>query len=370
MERTILRALLVFRVLALVWMAALVATTIQTDSEANTAVVVTSLLVAVVWTVVAIAISLDEGRAKSTRFLVADGVVAIAIASSGIIAGSADPFFGGFPTAWLLHVAYARNLAWAEVAAGLLAGTQIAGFVVGSPSVASWTEAVGSVVIFFVVATVIGWGIQQLRRSEAHRREAQEELERERQARALVEARAELADRLHDSVLQTLTLVQRWADDPDQVRYLSRAEERNLRGMLREMTSEYEASSVAAALERACDEVEDHYQVKIRRVVSGDAAMEPGLEAMVLATREALVNAAKHSGASRIHLHVQMSPEGASVLVKDRGVGFDPESAPSNHRGLSDSIRRRIEEQGGRVRISSTPGEGTEVELEVGNPER
>ncbi len=185
----------------------------------------------------------------------------------------------------------------------------------------------------------------------------------ERAARIREQERAEVAAHLHDSVLQTLALIQKRAGDPREVAGLARRQERELRHWLQARPVACGDESVAVALERAAAEVEELHRVPIEVVTVGDRPIDGELEAMVQAAREAMTNAAKFAGAERVDLYVEVDPERVEVYVRDRGVGFDTEAIPPDRRGVRDSIIARMERHHGRAAVHSVPGEGTEVEL-------
>jgi signal transduction histidine kinase len=168
---------------------------------------------------------------------------------------------------------------------------------------------------------------------------------------------------VHDSVLQTLALIQRNASSPREVARLARGQERELRGLLYGPAST--SSHLAAALHRAAAEVEDAYGIVVEVVVVGDAGLDERLVALVAASREALVNAAKHSGTSSVSLYVEADPDRVVAFVRDRGRGFEPDGVAEDRQGIRNSIVGRIERFGGRVTVRSAPGEGTEVEIEM-----
>jgi signal transduction histidine kinase len=188
----------------------------------------------------------------------------------------------------------------------------------------------------------------------------------ERSARIREQERAEVAAHLHDSVLQTLALIQKRAGDPREVAGLARRQERELRSWLLARPDEAEQDTVAGALESAAAEVEELHRVPIEVVTVGDAPLNGGLEAVVQAAREAMTNAAKFAGSERVDLYAEVEAERVEVFVRDRGVGFDPETIPQDRRGVRDSIIARMERHGGRAAVRSSPGEGTEVELVMG----
>ena len=186
----------------------------------------------------------------------------------------------------------------------------------------------------------------------------------ERSERIRSQERAELAAHLHDSVLQTLALMQKQAGDPRQVASLARRQERELRSWLSGRPSTAEAPrAVAAALEAVAEEVEREYGATVEVVAVGDRELDPAGEALVAAAREAMVNAAKFGEGSPVAVYAEASGERTSVFVRDRGPGFDPAAVPADRRGVRESIVGRMERHGGRARVKSSAGGGTEVEL-------
>jgi signal transduction histidine kinase len=190
-------------------------------------------------------------------------------------------------------------------------------------------------------------------------------LAEERAARVRSQERAELAAHLHDSVLQTLALVQRRAGDARTVATLARRQERELRAWLSGTTAHGPGESLVGALEAAAAEVEDAHGVAIDVVAVGDAPLDARTEAVVAAAREALVNAAKFAGEKPIAVYAEVDDARAHVFVRDRGPGFEPRAVASDRRGVRDSIVGRMERAGGRAIVTSTREEGTEVELVV-----
>ena len=188
------------------------------------------------------------------------------------------------------------------------------------------------------------------------------DLTEERRERIRSQERADLAAHLHDSVLQTLALIQRHADSPREVARLARGQERELRTWLYRPEDRQE-SNLAAALDAAAAEVEDAYVVQVESVVVGDVPVDEHLAALVNATREALVNAAKHAGVGTVSLYAEVEPEQVTVFVRDRGAGFDPDAVRDDRHGVRGSIVGRMERHGGTAAVRSRPGAGTEVEL-------
>jgi signal transduction histidine kinase len=210
----------------------------------------------------------------------------------------------------------------------------------------------------FVVAVVLAvifapWIVRLVRSLSAERAE-----------RIRSQERAEVAAHLHDSVLQTLALVQQQAADPRQVSQLARQQERELRSWLSGRPRTAEApGQVAAALEQAAEEVERDHGVTIDVVMVGDRELNAAREALVAAAREAMVNAAKFGAGSPVAVYGEATEGRVHVFVRDRGPGFHPADVPRDRRGVRESIVGRMERNGGRATITSSPGGGTEVEL-------
>lgn len=192
------------------------------------------------------------------------------------------------------------------------------------------------------------------------------DLASERRQRIRSEERAEVAAHLHDSVLQTLALIQRNAEDPRAVVTMARRQERELRGWLYDGDAAGDADSLAAALTRVGEEVESHHGVSIDVVAVGDLPLDDRRRALVAAAREAMVNAAKWSGEATVSVYAEVGAGEASVFVRDWGAGFDPAAVAPDRHGLRESIVERMARHGGTAAVRSTVGDGTEVELRMG----
>ena len=214
-------------------------------------------------------------------------------------------------------------------------------------------------VVLVMAAIVVGLGPWWLRIAR--------DLVMERQARARAEERADMAARLHDSVLQTLALIQRRADQPQQVIQLARAQERELRSWLFDGpppgSVAGQAMTLAVGVRLIQQEVEAQHEIAVEAVTVGDCELDDDLSALLAAAREATVNAAKWSGARVVSLFAEVEPTEVVLFVRDRGRGFDPETVPGDRKGLAESIHARITRRGGSATIRSAPGEGTEVSL-------
>jgi len=191
------------------------------------------------------------------------------------------------------------------------------------------------------------------------------DLSAERGERIRQEERAEVAAHLHDSVLQTLALIQR-TDDPQRMAILARHQESELRDWLYGTAPLDGADLVSTALRQAAARVEEDFQIPVDVVTVGDYPVEDRTRALVGAASEAMVNAAKHSGVDRMSLFLEVEDDSLDVIVTDQGTGFEPDAVPADRKGISESIRSRVERVGGTVEIESELGEGTEVILRLG----
>lgn len=189
------------------------------------------------------------------------------------------------------------------------------------------------------------------------------DLVEERRRRIRSEERAEVAARIHDSVLQTLALIQQKAGDATETARLARRQERELRDWLFGVAPATDGVTLKAAMSRAAAEVEDLFGVVVDVVTVGDAGLDERLEALVSAAKEAMVNAAKFSGAPTVSVYVEVTGGGVTAYVRDRGAGFIPETVPPDRQGIAESIRGRMQRHGGSANVRSTLGEGAEVEL-------
>ena len=188
----------------------------------------------------------------------------------------------------------------------------------------------------------------------------------ERQARIRAEERAEMASRVHDSVLQTLALIQKHAAEPQRVVQYARAQERELRAWLfdgQAPGSMGDGMTLAAGVRLIQQDVEAQHGMTVEAVIVGDCELDDDLAALLAAAREATVNAAKWSGAEVVSLFAEVEADEVSLFVRDRGRGFDPGAVPADRRGLAESVHARMTRRGGSVTVRSVPGEGTEVSL-------
>jgi signal transduction histidine kinase/phage shock protein PspC (stress-responsive transcriptional regulator) len=237
----------------------------------------------------------------------------------------------------------------------ILIGTAVTVFLVQNGRL----SMVGDVLIALLLAVV---GIGVIAGPWVHR--LSRDLAAERGERIRTQERADMAAHLHDSVLQTLALIQKQANDPRAVVKLARSQERDLRSWLYD-DDDQAGQTLAGAAKGAAAEVEDSHGVPVEVVTVGDCELTESLASMVRAAREAMVNAAKHSGADKIDVFVEVDGDRAEMFVRDRGKGFDPDAVPEDRLGLRHSVTGRMERHGGRATVRSSPGTGTEVRLEM-----
>lgn len=191
-----------------------------------------------------------------------------------------------------------------------------------------------------------------------------QDLDAERHERIRSQERAELAAHIHDSVLHTLTLIQRNAHDTREVQRLARSQERTLRTWLYQPRADPD-QTFAAAIREAAGEVEDDHNVPIEVVCVGDTALDEPLGAALQAAREAMVNAAKYAEAPSVSVYAEVEGDEIAIFVRDRGKGFVLDRVPEDRMGVRGSIIGRMERNGGRATVRTAPGEGTEVRLEI-----
>jgi signal transduction histidine kinase len=187
----------------------------------------------------------------------------------------------------------------------------------------------------------------------------------ERTERIRSQERADVGAHLHDSVLQTLALIQQSAEDPRQVAALARRQERELRGWLAGGDSREPGNTLAAALEAAAAEVEAAVGGSVEVVAVGDCQLDECGGAVLAAVREAMLNAAKFAGEAPVSVYAELSSERVQVFVRDRGAGFDPAAVPPERRGVRESIIGRMDRAGGSATVLALPGGGTEVEIAI-----
>ena len=286
-------------------------------------------------------------------------VVASGIALLGVLRPSADPASPGDSgpgdgASTLAAVLAGRHARWRIIAGGALIAFGLV-LVGGSGGLTSGLRLglYATALTILGVAVLLGpWFAR-----------AAQDMAEERRQRIRLDEREAMAAHLHDSVLQTLALIQRSADDPRRTVTLARRQEVELRQWLYGK-AETTAATVASAVQDMALEVEGLYDVRIEPVVVGDRPMNDDFAALIAATREACVNAAKHSGVQDVSVYVEVTADSIDAFIRDRGAGFD-RSAPTDGRGIASSIEARLARIGGNAVIVTAPGEGTEVRLSL-----
>ena len=299
-----------------------------------------------------------------TRRLASLEEMASAHTSTGRLSGGETPLPGVLARTWARlfnpppRSRFGRRHALVRVAASLLriafALTVLHAVGVLHPG----RSVVGHTAVIVVAFTVVAgpWFLRLARN-----------LSFERAARIREQERAELAAHLHDSVLQTLALIQTRSGDAAAVATLARGQERALRRWLFERPDARAGGrdTIRTVLERSAGEVEELHGVPIEAVVVGDGRLDTRAEALVQAAREAMTNASKFARSERIDLYAEIQATRVVAFIRDRGCGFDPNSVPFDRCGVRDSIVGRMRRHGGRAAVHSALGEGTEVELEM-----
>ncbi len=351
----------VFRFLGWIWMTLLVVVTLIFNPPPRLWIVYAALILASLWTLLTwyMARQRPEAFAGPVWFTL-DSLVMLAIGAASIASGADELFHGGMPLSYVFVGALWAGLPGSLIAAILLAIEQFAVHVVAGFGP---VRAAGSI-IFFIIAAIVGWTFDRLRDYDIARQRAEGQLAAEREAVAAHEARVELVNKLHDSVLQTLALIQR-SDDPARMAILARHQEAELRDWLYGNAPLDGIDLLSTALKQAAARVETDFQIPVDVVTVGDHPVDERARAVIGAASEAMVNAAKHSGADRMSLYMEVEQDRLEVFITDQGKGFDPENIPADRKGLSESIRARVERVGGSVTVDSEPGEGTEVMLEL-----
>jgi len=364
-DPTIRAIALLFRVLGLVWMILLVVFGLTAPSNADgyigrSGVALGALAAAIAWTGVTFWAARGDRWIRAPSFAIADWLLAALVGVASLFAATGELFHGGYPMSWPVVAAYSGGLRWALPGA---IGLGIEQFIVRI-ELGRGVSGSAFAIVFPFIALVAGWGFDRLREHSLLRSEAEARLGEALSEQARLEERAELANRLHDSVLQTLHAIRAEAADPEQVRYLARRQERELRRTIEQFLSPHQ-DSFRVALLGARDDVEDMHGVVIDAVVKDDLPLDTRLSSAIEAAREAMLNAARHSGTDSIDVYSEASDGALTLIVRDRGEGFDPEVALHSGHGLAKSIIGRVEKAGGSVAVISSPGEGTEVTIQV-----
>jgi signal transduction histidine kinase len=354
---TLRRLVVLCRLVGWAWALAMVIATIYGAPQSGVGWVIVVGVVSTIWTGLTLLGARGDLFLSRGWFVASDGLVSFLLAVSAVPAGAPDFISGGYPMSWLFVVAYATTVRSTMVAASLVT------IYIGTVHVLlglGIARTIGSIQ-FLVVGLIVGWAFDSLRKGEVSRLRAESDLREVQAATARHQERANLARKLHDSVLQTLQMVRANADDADEVRYLARRQERELRRTIDEYRSPHERSFRAELL-GARDRVEDLCRIQIEAVIRDDAELDSRMTAAIEAAQEAMMNAAKHSGATQVHLYSEITDDQIRINVRDRGHGLyhNPMFTPV---WLSTSLRSRLAPFGGVVRVDCPVEDGTDVTI-------
>jgi len=241
-------------------------------------------------------------------------------------------------------------------------GAGVVLLIAGVVSLADLTGGLGSVgASLSAIAVVIG-GLAMFGAPALGR--ILRDLDEERSTRIREDERARVSAHLHDSVLQSLVLIQR-SDNPRRMANLARRQERELRAWLYGDVPTGDPTTLHAAIEVLTSELEADHDARIEAVIVGDQPLDDAARALVAALREAIVNAARHADVDRIDVFVEADDTELTGFVRDTGIGFDPATVPADRHGINDSIIGRVERVGGTAVVESNLGVGTEVEIRI-----
>ncbi len=364
LESTLLWITTGYRLFSAVWLSILGVVVVAGEStEVERPAVVTLTVVGVVgWAVLATGARIrTPSLARSWGFVAVDLAIGAWTVMAGTVAGTIQ-FAGGYPLAGAFAAIYAFSTTGGIVGAAILTAAGLVPLLGQGQGLSQ--EVANAIAFLFSVGAATGVAAT-LRASDRRRVEAEAALAKERAERVRAEEHAEVAAHLHDSVLQTLALIQRDSNATPDIRGLARHQERELRGWLfpDQATATRSPGGFREALLAACAEAEDLGSTKVEVVVVGDTGAPT--ETIVSAANEAIRNAQTHSGAELISVYGEVGDDEVLVFVKDRGLGFDPEAVDPSRHGVRESIVGRMDRSGGSAEIISSPGAGTEIRLRL-----
>jgi signal transduction histidine kinase len=364
LESTLLWITTGYRLFAAVWLSILGVVVVASEAtEVERPAIVTMTVVGVVgWAVFATGARFrNPPLARSWGFVGIDLAIGAWTVMAGTFAGTIQ-FAGGYPLAGAFAAIYAFGTTGGILGAAVLTAAGLVPLLGQGQGLSQ--EVANAIAFLFSVAAATGVAAT-LRSSDQRRIAAETALAQERAERVRAEEHAEVAAHLHDSVLQTLALIQRDSNATPDIKGLARHQERELRAWLfpDQATSAVSSGGFREALLAACAEAEGAGTIKIETVVVGDTAAPT--EAIIKAASEAIRNAQTHSGAEFVSVYGEAANDEVLVFVKDRGIGFDPATVDASRHGVSESIVGRMDRSGGSAEIISSPGIGTEVRLRL-----
>lgn len=331
-----------------------------TNDVAHPGVVAATIGLVLIWAAAATSIQVSRPAALASWWFVA---IDLAVSAWSVLSGTAADsiqFAGGYPLAGAFGAVYAFGTAGGVAGAAVLTGSALWPLLAREQGFSQ--EVANGIALLFSTAAAVGVAAA-LRNADRTRAAAEAALAVERTERIRAEEHAEMASHLHDSVLQTLALIQRDPAATPDIRGLARHQERELRSWLYGDTAPGGAGGFRESLLAVCADLEDGSNAAIETVAVGDTMA--GVQPIIRAAREAILNAIEHGGAERISVYGEASGNEVQVFVKDRGVGFDPAAVDPSRLGIRESIVGRMERHGGSAEIISAPGRGTEVRLRL-----
>lgn len=361
-EATFARIAAGSRIVASMWMAILGAVTIARDADVDRAVVVGMIVVGLVWALGATVVAYPADALSRGMLAVDLAVGVLSLLAPGFAGGSEASFYGGLPLI-VVSIAALRGRLEGLVSAVVLVIVAVGTIVTNI----SFREIVGEttlILAYLGVGILVAWIGDVLRQAEAQLVEANDAVAEARAEAAREAERADIGRHLHDSVLQTLALIQRDSDDPQRVTIQARRQERELRDWLFGVDAT-DAPGFEEGIRRAAADVEERYGVTVDAVVVGDRPPSTNVTALVAAATEAMTNAARHGGVSEVDVYGEAAADSLVVYVRDRGVGFDPDAIPPDRQGVRSSIVGRLAALGGESIVKSSPERGTEWRMTV-----
>ena len=350
------------RIVAAVWMAILGAVTLARDTDVGPTYVIGIIVIGFLWALVATVVAYPE-RTLSRQMLVIDVAIGVLSLLAPGLAGTTVSFYGGLPLI-VVAIAALRGRIEGLITAAILIVT-VLGTIVSD--IFSFREVIGETTLIFAylgVGVLVAWIGDVLRQAEGQLLEANDAVAEARAAAARESERANIGRHLHDSVLQTLALIQRDADDPQKVTISARRQERELRDWLFGSGAS-DAPGFEEGLRSAAAEIEERFAVSVDVVVVGDAEPSDAVAGLIAAAGEAMTNAARHAGVTEIDVYGEVAGGALAVYVRDRGAGFDPAAVPPDRQGVRSSIVGRLAGLGGEATVKSSRDGGTEWRMAV-----
>ena len=361
-EATLDRVAAGSRIIAAAWMGILGAFAAVSTSTERPIYVWATIGLALIWAATTATVyGRDRSLALAKRMLTFDVSVAVLSVLAALASGADSTFYGAFALI-VVAIAALRDRVSAAVTALALLVVVLA--TLQNLDLEGITSQLTLIFAYVGLAVLVSWIVQVLRESEARLVEANRQTVLARAEAAREVERLDISRHLHDSVLQTLALIQRESEDAGQVRFQARRQERELRDWLFESGSVDDFGFERQLLDAAAM-AEERFGVPVDVVSVGSVSPSNAVNRLIAAASEAIANAAQHSGASTVSVYGEVDDLEVFVFVRDRGSGFDPDAIPSDRHGVTDSIIGRMRDVGGAATVKTGPGKGTEWDLRM-----